>query len=530
MLTRVLLAAGAAALAISTPASAGPGDHGGGHGGGAPPASVGGGGDHGPRGGGGPHGGGGAQTVFARGEHGGGNRAAGPVMSYGVPHGHAGGWAAPRSPRGYGGAHGGGWAAFNRGAHGGAPAAFNGRHGRPGASYARTRMRIAHQQVHGFGGGSGRVGRQQLRIAQRQQRQSAGRLRMANGQALGGAARELRSFNAQQAHAFAQQGPAHARQAGTGSFAQRAAQQVASQTPQQQAFTRQQFGIQPLGGHNARNQAARFAVGQYAGGAGASPYSTLAYGDNFQVLPVEQVQSFIGAPLAQVASVAPIGPIPAEISYLYPATPNYYYEWGDGYLYQVDRSDNLIAALIPLVAGGYVPGQYLPASYMASYVPDYYGLDSFYPDSADICNRYHEGVVYQVDCADGYVENVVPMYAGGYGVGQVLPAAYSYYNVPVQYRSMYYNSPNSAYWYSPGAIYQYDPHTSVITSVAALMAPGFTVGQPLPEGYEVYNVPLPYRATYYDTADAWYRYNNGYIYQIDPVTQVVSAIVASLLT
>jgi hypothetical protein len=95
---------------------------------------------------------------------------------------------------------------------------------------------------------------------------------------------------------------------------------------------------------------------------------------------------------------------------------------------------------------------------------------------------------------------------------------------------MYYDTPDAGYWYSPGAIYRYDRHSSVITSVAALMAPGFTVGQPLPVGYEVYNIPLPYRATYYDTPNAWYRYNDGYIYQIDPVTQVVTAIVASLLT
>jgi hypothetical protein len=49
-------------------------------------------------------------------------------------------------------------------------------------------------------------------------------------------------------------------------------------------------------------------------------------------------------------------------------------------------------------------------------------------------------------------------------------------------------------------------------------------------GYSAYNVPYAYRATYYDTPNAWYRYNNGYIYQVDPTTQLVTAIVASLLT
>ena len=45
-------------------------------------------------------------------------------------------------------------------------------------------------------------------------------------------------------------------------------------------------------------------------------------------------------------------------------------------------------------------------------------------------------MIYQVDCVDRHVENVIPTYAGGYGVGQMLPSAYSYYNVPYQYRSI----------------------------------------------------------------------------------------------
>jgi hypothetical protein len=247
-------------------------------------------------------------------------------------------------------------------------------------------------------------------------------------------------------------------------------------------------------------------------------------------LPPGQAAKLLGAPLAAAAGIVPLGALPQSLGYFYPDTDDYYYRYGDGYLYQVDRDTSLIASLIPLLAGGYLPGQYLPAPYMASYVPDYYGLNSFYPDYGDVCNRYYGGVIYQTDCGSGFVEGVIPMYAGGYGVGQMLPSAYNYYNVPMQYRSLYYDTPDAAYWYSPGAIYQYDPRSSVITSVAALMSPGFAVGQPLPLGYDAYNVPYGYRATYYDTADAWYRYNNGYIYQVDPVTQVVTAIVASLLT
>ena len=256
-----------------------------------------------------------------------------------------------------------------------------------------------------------------------------------------------------------------------------------------------------------------------------------------RILAPTEVVRYVGAPLSTVSNYVPLMALPASVNYLYPATPNYYYQYGGGYAYQIDRGSSLIAALIPLLAGGYLPGTYLPQPYMSSYVPSYYGLNSFYPASYDygygygnVCNRYAYGVVYQVDCYSGMVENVIPTYAGGYGVGQLLPSAYSYYNVPMQYRSMYYPTSDYSYWYAPGAIYQYDRSSSLITSVAALMSPGFSIGQPMPMGYSAYNVPYAYRATYYDTPNAWYRYNNGYIYQVDPSSLLVTAIVASLLT
>ena len=123
----------------------------------------------------------------------------------------------------------------------------------------------------------------------------------------------------------------------------------------------------------------------------------------------------------------------------------------------------------------------------------------------------------------------MPLYAGGYGVGEILPSAYSYYNVPMQYRGLYYPTADYSYWYAPGAIYQYDQRTSLITSVAALMSPGFTVGRPLPMGYGMDNVPLAYRGTDDDTSNTWYRYNDGYIYQVNPATMMVTGIAASLL-
>lgn len=254
----------------------------------------------------------------------------------------------------------------------------------------------------------------------------------------------------------------------------------------------------------------------------------LAAKNNGCLPPGQAKKLFVGTPLATVSNFSSLSAMPSNVSYLYPDTADSYYRYGDGYAYRVDRGSNLISALIPLLAGGLMQGQYLPNNYMNSYVPSNYGFNSFYQDSQYQCNRYVNGIVYQVDCANGMIENVVPLYAGGYGVGQMLPS--SYYNLPDQYRGLYSDNDDYGYHYAPGAIYQYDQGSNLITSVAALLSPGFGIGQQMPMGYSTYNVPYAYRDTYYDTDDSWYRYNNGNIYQVDPTTQLVTAIVASILT
>ncbi|MEO8547998.1 MAG: hypothetical protein ABI422_06490 [Sphingomicrobium sp.] len=222
------------------------------------------------------------------------------------------------------------------------------------------------------------------------------------------------------------------------------------------------------------------------------------------------------------------GIVPLGLRDLYTDTPDYYYRYGDGYMYRVNRGSNLIEALLPLLGGRYSAGQMFPSSYMNSYVPNYY--QSFYPDTADNYYRYANGNVYGIDPYSGMINNVIPMYGNGYGYGQMLPASYSAYNVPYQYRSMYYDTPDSYYRYAPGAIYQVDPSSSLITAVASLLTGnGLSVGQRMPMGYGAYNVPLAYRAQYYDTPDAWYRYNNGNIYQVDPTTQVVTALIRGIV-
>ena len=241
--------------------------------------------------------------------------------------------------------------------------------------------------------------------------------------------------------------------------------------------------------------------------------------------PGQARNAFVGTALPSyyASNVMPLG-----LRDLYYDTDDYYYRWGDGYAYRVDRGDNLISALLPLIGAGYGVGQYFPNYNQPSYyVPSYYS--SFYPSYGDDYYRYANGYVYEIDGRSGYIEDVIPLLDRGYGMGQMLPAGYSYYNVPYQYRDYYYDTDDYYYRYAPGAIYQVDRSNQLITAVASLLTGGLAVGQPLPPAYSTYNVPYSYRTTYFDRPDAWYRYSDGYIYQVDPTTQLITAIVRSIV-
>jgi hypothetical protein len=86
------------------------------------------------------------------------------------------------------------------------------------------------------------------------------------------------------------------------------------------------------------------------------------------------------------------------------------------------------------------------------------------------------------------------------------------------------------YRFGDNAIYQVDPQTRMIESVVALLTgQNFNVGQQMPTGYDMYNVPLQYRDQYYDNDQYNYRYADGNIYQIDPTTQIVQAVIQALI-
>ncbi len=244
-------------------------------------------------------------------------------------------------------------------------------------------------------------------------------------------------------------------------------------------------------------------------------------------MPPGQAAKLIGQPLVVAGRYGALAPVPLAMRNFYYDDDDYYYRYGGGYMYRVDRGDNLIASMIPLFGAALI-GQPLQPSYVNSYYqPSYF--NSFYPNSPYDCYRNGYGYVYETDCMTGMVENVIPNYGYGYGVGQLLPSSYGYYNLPYTYRSYFNDNDDYYYRYAPGAIYQVDRETALISSVAALLTGGLTVGQPLPTGYSAYNVPMAYRANYYDTPDVMYRYDNGYIYAVDPGTRVVRSVAYTIV-
>ena len=223
-------------------------------------------------------------------------------------------------------------------------------------------------------------------------------------------------------------------------------------------------------------------------------------------------------PRTYYSSYVPLG----YRSYYYD-TPNYYHRY-DGYgIYRIDAQTQLITALVALLAGqSYGVGQYLPASYGVYNVPMAYR--STYYDRDDAWYRYSDGFIYQVDPYSRRIAERYPIYGSGYDymIGEPWPAAYPGYNVPHGYQSLYYDTPQYHYRYANGGIYRVDPTTQVIHALVALVSgQQFAVGQPIPAGYGAYNVPYAYRDEYYDRDDAWYRYANGYVYEVDPMTGLI---------
>jgi hypothetical protein len=142
--------------------------------------------------------------------------------------------------------------------------------------------------------------------------------------------------------------------------------------------------------------------------------------------------------------------------------------------------------------------------------------------------RYENGYLYRMN-QQGSLLGHVPVLGGALAPGATWPSQFAYQQAP-DYYARYFGLPQGRdYRYADGALYGVDPQTQRISQVAALLTgQNLSVGQPLPSGYDVYNVPYAHRAQYADNANEMYRYNDGYVYQADPKTQLVTAVIQLL--
>lgn len=154
----------------------------------------------------------------------------------------------------------------------------------------------------------------------------------------------------------------------------------------------------------------------------------------------------------------------------------------------------------------------------APWQPDWWGYE-------DTGYRYFDG--YLLRTSGPTILGYVPLLGGALFIGEPWPAAYETAPVPAYYSDYYDLGPD--YRYYDDTFYRVEPRTGRIVDVAGfLTGDEFVVGQPMPMGYDVYNVPWEYRDRYHDGPDAWYRYADGYIYRIDPRTMAILAAIQLL--
>ncbi|MGZ9113887.1 MAG: hypothetical protein ACXW3K_04625, partial [Brevundimonas sp.] len=194
-----------------------------------------------------------------------------------------------------------------------------------------------------------------------------------------------------------------------------------------------------------------------------------------------------------------------------------------------DRDRDLIAGCPPGLAkkdnGCLPPGQARQLARAAGF--DRY--ESLWRRDGDQSRyRYEDGYLYRMN-QQGSMLGWLPVLGGALAPGAMWPSQYDYQPAP-DYYSSYFGLPQGQdYRYADGALYGVDPQTQMISQVAALLTgQNLSVGQSMPAGYDVYNVPSQYRDQYADNANAMYRYNDGYVYQADPKTQLITAVIQLL--
>ncbi|HEY5711353.1 MAG TPA: hypothetical protein VIT38_05605 [Allosphingosinicella sp.] len=147
--------------------------------------------------------------------------------------------------------------------------------------------------------------------------------------------------------------------------------------------------------------------------------------------------------------------------------------------------------------------------------------DRYWSYRRDGIYRYDGGYLWRLR-SNGVVSGFVPLAGGALWAGNPWPARYAYDPVPDYYRDYFGYRDRYSYRYADGVIYGLDPQTQTIRTISGLVTgDNWGIGSRMPAGYDVYNVPYAYRDSYRDTPSSLYRYSDGYVYQVDPTTQLI---------
>ena len=130
---------------------------------------------------------------------------------------------------------------------------------------------------------------------------------------------------------------------------------------------------------------------------------------------------------------------------------------------------------------------------------------------------------------DGY-RTRAGLLGGALALGKTWPERIESAAAPAYYVDYFDLGSAESYRFAENVLYRVDPEDASITGVAALLTgDDFVIGQEMPAGYDVYNVPYSYRTRYQDTLTVWYRYVDGYVYRVDPRTRRVTAAIDLLV-
>lgn len=156
----------------------------------------------------------------------------------------------------------------------------------------------------------------------------------------------------------------------------------------------------------------------------------------------------------------------------------------------------------------------------------WYRYSDWFRSGTDSDWRYDRGYAYLVDPRTNLITSALPLLGGALFGGNSWPANYASYQLN-PYQTNYYGSGSSFdYRVANGAVFAVDPETQLIQSIAGLITgDDWSVGSRMPPGYDVYNVPTGYRDRYSDNSSSLYRYNDGYVYEVDPTTQIVRSLI-----